>query len=120
VIVTPSSQSIEVTHTAMFTANVSGVEKENFMYQWRHNGTIITGKTRDTLMIPKVMESDSGDYECIVTNQYGDYKLSDVVVLIITSELSDYIVLYILTFVTIRSATFFYYSPNGHNSYFRK
>jgi len=120
VIVTPATQSTEVTHTAKFTTNVSGVGTENFMYQWRHNGTIITGEIRDTLMIPKVMESDSGDYECIVTNQYGDYIISDVVVLIITSELSDYIVLYILTSVTIRSTTFFYYSPNGHNSYFRK
>ena len=66
------TQSVEVTHTAMFTTTVSGVGVENFMYQWRHNGTIIIGETGDTLMITNVMESDSGDYECIVTNQYGD------------------------------------------------
>jgi len=63
----PSSQSVEVTHTAMFTTTVSGVGVENFMYQWRHNGTIIGGETGDTLVITNVMESDSGDYECIVT-----------------------------------------------------
>ena len=84
---TPSSQSVEVTHTAMFTTTVSGVGVENFMYQWRHNGTIITGETGDTLMITNVMESDSGDYECIVTNEYGDSDTSDVVVLMVTSEL---------------------------------
>ena len=84
---TPSSQSVEVTHTAMFTTTVGGVGVENFMYQWRHNGTIITGETGDTLMITNVMESDSGDYECIVTNEYGDSDTSDVVVLMVTSEL---------------------------------
>ena len=84
----PSSQSVEVTHTVMFTATVSGVGVENFMYQWRHNGTNITGETRDTLMITNVMESNSGDYECIATNEYGDSDTSDVVVLMVTSELS--------------------------------
>ena len=84
----PSSQSVEVTHTAMFTTTVSGVGMENFMYQWRHNGTNITGETGDTLMITNVMESNSRDYECIVTNEYGDSDTSDVVVLMVTSELS--------------------------------
>ena len=58
------------------------------MYQWRHNGTIITGEIEDTLVITNVTESDSGDYECIVTNEYGDSDTSDVVVLMVTSELS--------------------------------
>ena len=84
----PSSQSVEVTHTAMFTTTVSGVGMENFMYQWRYNGTNITGETGDTLMITNVMESNSGDYECIVTNEYGNSDTSDVVVLMVTSELS--------------------------------
>ena len=84
---TPSSQSVEVTHTAMFTTTVSGVGVQNFMYQWRHNGTVITGETGDTLVITNVMENDSGDYECIVTNEYGDSDTSDVVVLMVTSEL---------------------------------
>ena len=83
-----SSQSVEVTHTAMFTTTVSGVGVENFMYRWRHNGANITGETRDTLMITNVMESNSGDYECIVTNEYRDSDTSDVVVLMVTSELS--------------------------------
>ena len=82
-----SSQSVEVTHTAMFTTTVSGVGMENFMYQWRHNGTNVSGETGDTLMITNVMESDSGNYECIVTNEYGDSGTSDVV-LMVTSELS--------------------------------
>jgi len=86
VTVTPSSQSVEVTCFATFATTVSGVGMENFTYQWRHNGINITGETRDTLMITNVMESDSGDYECIVTNQCGDSDTSDVVVLMVTSE----------------------------------
>ena len=92
VTITPSGrQIVEVTHTAMFTTTVKGVGVENFMYQWRHNGTIITGDTGDTLMITNVIWSDSGDYECIVTNEYGDSARSNVAVLIVICELSDYI-----------------------------
>jgi len=93
--VTPSSQSVEVTRTATFTSTVSGVGVENFMYQWRHNGTIISGETGDTLIITNVMESDSGDYDCIVTNEYGDSDTSDVVVLMVTSELFAFVVAHI-------------------------
>ena len=66
---------------------MSGVGVDNFMYQWRHNGTNITRETGDTLMIANVMENDSGDYKCIITNKYGDNDTSDVVVLMVTSEL---------------------------------
>ena len=85
--VMPSSQSVEVTHNATFTTMVTGVGYNNFTYQWRHNGTIISGKTGDTLVITNVMESSSGEYECIVDNQLGNTNTSNVVVLIVTSEL---------------------------------
>ena len=83
---TPSSQSVEVTHTAMFITTVSGVGVENFNYQWRHNERIITGKTGNTLMITNIMESDSGDYQCIVSNQYGDRVFSNKAYLNATSK----------------------------------
>ena len=83
----PSSQSVEVTLNATFTTMVTGVGYD-FTYQWRHNGTIISGETEDTLMITNVTESNSGEYECIVTNQFGDTNTSPVVMLIVTSELT--------------------------------
>ena len=70
----PSNQSIEVTLNATFTTAVTGVGP--FTYQWRHNGTIFSRETGDTLMITNVMESDSGEYECIVINQFGDNDTS--------------------------------------------
>ena len=81
-----SSQSVEVTLNATFTTMVTGVGP--FTYLWRHNGTIISGETEDTLMITNVMESDSGEYECIVINQFGDTSTSPVVMLMVTSELT--------------------------------
>ena len=70
--VMPSSQSVEVTHNATFTTMVTGVGSNNFTYQWRHNGTIISGETGDTLIIINVMLHDTGVYSCTVMNQYGD------------------------------------------------
>ena len=86
--VMPSSQSVEVTHNATFTTMVTGVGSNNFTYQWRHNGTIISGETGNTLVITNVMESSSGEYECIVDNQLGDTNASNVIVLTVTSELA--------------------------------
>ena len=82
----PSSQSVEVTHIAIFTTMVTGVGP--FTYQWKHNQTIISGETGDTLIITDVMENDSGRYECIITNQFGHTNVSNVVVLTVTSKLA--------------------------------
>ena len=86
--VMPSSPSVELTHNITLSTTVTGVGSSNFTYQWRHNGTIISGETEDTLMITNVMESNSGGYECIVTNQFGDTNTSPVVMLMVTSELT--------------------------------
>ena len=82
----PSSQSVEVTHNATFTTTVTGVGSNNFTYQWRRNGTIISEETEDTLIITNVMESDNGDYDCIVTNKFGDNISSNVVVLMVIGK----------------------------------
>ena len=84
--VMPSSLTVEVTHNATFITMVTGVGSNSFPYQWRHNGTIISGETGDALVITNVIESNSGVYECIVTNEFGDINSSNVV-LIVTSEL---------------------------------
>ena len=83
-----SSQSVEVTHNVTFTTMVTGVGSNNFTYQWKHNGTIINGETGDNLVITNVMESNGGNYSCTVDNQFGDTVTSNVVVLIVTSELA--------------------------------
>ena len=83
-----SSQIVEVTHNVSFTTMITGMRSIIFIYQWRHNGTIINGRTSDTLMITDMMEIDSGHYECVVTNQFGHTNVSNTVVLTVTSELA--------------------------------
>ena len=70
--VTPSSQRVDVSQTAKFTATASGVGEETFTYQWKRRGVDIQGETESTLNITNVTKSDGGTYECIVTNEYGD------------------------------------------------
>ena len=115
-----SRQSVEVTHTAIFTTLVTGVGSDDFTYQWRHNGAIISGETEDTLMISNVTESDSGDFECIVTNQFGDTDISDVVVLVVTSKpgIVKYVAIYYKQHFTIqfRNPTCFHSTSYGHNN----
>jgi len=67
----PPSQSVEVTDTVKFTSKVSGIGKENFSYQWRHNKEDIDGETSSTLTINCVTEDHGGNYECVVRNEYG-------------------------------------------------
>ena len=77
----PPRQSVEVTQPVKFTTTVSGVGKENFSYQWRHNGTDIDGETSNTLSIDKVTKVLGGSYECVVMNEYGDHIISGASVL---------------------------------------
>ena len=86
VIVTPSSQCVEVTTTTVFYTTVSGVGMKNFSYQWWHNGNRIENGKRKYLYIYDVAENDSGNYRCIVTNQCGDSSESGISVLFTTSE----------------------------------
>ena len=80
--VMPSSQSVEVTHNATFTTMVTGVGSNNFTYQWRHNGIIISGETGNTLLIRNVTSHGAGMYNCTVLTQYGDSDSYSVLLII--------------------------------------
>lgn len=84
--VMPPNQSVEVTHNAKFIAIVADMGSNSFTYQWKHNGTNISGENRDILIVNNIQESDSGEYECVVINKFGDTNTSNVVVLTVTSE----------------------------------
>jgi len=85
VTVDPPSQSVEVTDTVKFTSKVSGIGKENFSYQWRHNKADIDGETSSTLTIDNVTEDHGGNYDCVVRNEFGDCVTSNA------SEISNFI-----------------------------
>ena len=76
VTVNPPSQSVEIAQRVTFTTTVSGVGEDNFSYQWRHNGEDVNEGTRSTLTMDSVTKDDSGVYECVVKNEYGDCSVS--------------------------------------------
>ena len=107
VTVVPPSHSVEVTHSVKFTATVHGVGKENFTYQWRHNGVNIERETHNTLTIVNVTVNHSGNYDCVVMSKLGDCVTSN------TSELSKefaellYYYSGVIHFIAIKSYYYF-------------
>ena len=83
VTVTPLSQSVEVTHTAKFTAIVTGVGP--FNYQWQKGKQNLAGETGPTLNIYNVMHKHQSNYRCIVSNNFGNTVVSKRVHLRVTS-----------------------------------
>ncbi|XP_065904619.1 basement membrane-specific heparan sulfate proteoglycan core protein-like isoform X2 [Dysidea avara] len=89
VTVTPSSQSVEVTHTATFTTTVRGVGNNSFTYKWRrgHRNKLIKRETGHIINFDKVSERHKGNYSCYVENMYGDYAASNTVYLTVTRNI---------------------------------
>ena len=85
---TPSSQSVEVTHTATFTTTVRGVGSSSFTYQWRRGrrNKLIKGETGPILKFDEVSERDQGRYSCHVENMFGDSAVSNAIYLDVTSK----------------------------------
>ncbi|XP_065903803.1 basement membrane-specific heparan sulfate proteoglycan core protein-like [Dysidea avara] len=91
VTVTPSSQSVEVTHTATFTTTVRGVGNISFTYKWRrkqgHFNKLIKREIGPILKFDKVSERNEGHYSCYVENMYGDFAVSNTVYLTVTRNI---------------------------------
>ena len=76
--ITPSNLMIGKGTTAEFTAMATGISTNdnNFIYQWRkrNNSSLpekVSGINESVLTIPDVLESDEGQYYCIVTNEWN-------------------------------------------------
>ena len=83
--------------TALFTATASGINKENFTYQWTKEGSNslpnkVSGIHGPILTIPNVTESDKGQYYCTVTNEWGRHVDSNNGTLAISGMLLQYTV----------------------------
>ena len=67
--VQPASQLLIVPgQPANFTVTATG---DNLSYQWQKDGADISGATSATYTISSVMESDEGEYQCLVSNTAG-------------------------------------------------
>ena len=85
---TPNNLSIGKRTTAQFTAVATGIStnESNFIYQWRKRNSDsfpdkVSGVNGEVLTIPNVLESDEGQYYCIITNEWGTSVESDNVTL---------------------------------------
>jgi trimeric autotransporter adhesin len=61
----PSSQSVCLGAAASFSVTASGT---SISYQWRKNGTDISGATSASYSIAATTVADAGSYDCVVTN----------------------------------------------------
>ena len=65
----PQSQSITVGQNVTFTATAEGAAP--LAYQWRFNGTNVSGATSTNLVITNAQSSNAGSYTIVVTNING-------------------------------------------------
>ena len=94
VAVEPSDMlSVEVGNEAQLKCSANVYQEDMFMYQWKQNGSDISGATNKTLIISSVNYNDSGMYECTVTNHWGDMMTSEQILFTVTGKLykSSYI-----------------------------
>ena len=76
--------------TVHFTAIATGIStnERNFRYQWRKRGSNslpnkVSGIDGTVLTIPDVLESDEGQYYCIVNNEWDRNVESKNIILIV-------------------------------------
>ncbi len=72
----PSDQTVLVGGTATFTVVATG---SGLSYQWTQNGSAISGATGATLTLTDVVNADSGNFVCTVTNSSGTATSSTAV-----------------------------------------
>jgi hypothetical protein len=78
----PQSQSATAGTNVQFTVAVSGVPAPT--YQWRLNGSPISGATATTLSLTSVTTANAGDYTVVVTNDLG-FTASSAATLTVTA-----------------------------------
>jgi sugar lactone lactonase YvrE len=65
----PASQTIGLGSNATFAVTLMGTEP--LAYQWRFNGTNLANQTGQFLNLTNVQWSDAGNYQVVITNNYG-------------------------------------------------
>src|ERR1035437_1843478 len=72
--VQPLSQSVQILGSVTFTVGASS--GTTMSYQWRKNGSSISGATRSAYTIPPVQATDAGTYSAKVSNAGGSVTSS--------------------------------------------
>lgn len=75
IVLQPTSQIMTAEGCVDFWVWVEGTEP--FSYQWQHNGEVIPGWTFRDLMLCDITLDDTGAYQVVVSNDYGEV-VSDI------------------------------------------
>ena len=78
----PASQTITVGQSVAFTVVTSGNPAPT--YQWRKNGTAITGATNASYIIPSVALTDAATYDVVVANSQGSVASTGATLMVTT------------------------------------
>src|SRR5204863_2953262 len=81
IVTQPANQTVTVGSSANFNVQAGGTAP--LSYQWRFNGTNITGETRTSLTLTNVQLSQAGHYSVQVTNAAGSTNSADAVLTVI-------------------------------------
>ena len=65
----PTNQTVLAGNTATFSVTAGGTPP--FSYQWRWNGTNLSGATDATLNVPNAQFANQGNYSVVIVNTYG-------------------------------------------------
>jgi len=95
----PASTSVSVGSSASFSVVAYGAA--TLTYQWRKDGTAISGATASTYTIASVASSDAGSYDVVVTNSKGSATSSAATLSVTTTTSSS------LTTTVVNSAQTF-------------
>lgn len=76
----PSNVSVATGQSATFSVTATG---DSLTYQWRKNGTAISGAAAATYTISYAQANDAGSYDCVVTNSAGTVTTSAAVLTVI-------------------------------------
>jgi len=82
----PARKTVKKGERAEFICTATGVNANDFLYQWFLNNIPISSQDRfqsSTLVINSVSEKNTGDYTCSVRNPYGGIGRSGIARLIL-------------------------------------
>ncbi|MER3463680.1 MAG: hypothetical protein C4329_03930, partial [Chitinophagaceae bacterium] len=86
---TITTQPVAIARCVGTTANFSVVASgTGLTYQWRKDGTNISGATSATLTLNNITAADAGNYDVVITNNCGTSVTSNAVALTITPATS--------------------------------
>ncbi len=84
----PENQSVFSGNVVSFSVAVTAVPAPT--YQWRRNGTLLTGATAATLTLRSAVAADAGRYEVVVTNALGSVTSPAATLEVTTPDFSGF------------------------------